>query len=166
MNIKELLFFFLKKEFTSVLTICTWVFFEWPWFMWNIAHSLNRYIRHPGYTGFFIWSIGIHMMLCNPVWTIGYALVTWRFFEKRIRYPYIFPLIWIFSLLLSLFSSRKSVILPLIRWNCYFVSIVMIDASFLSLTSLEKDTRNSSCDSSFIRATKSMQREYLLDYLS
>ena len=127
-------------------------------------------ILHISWAGIYviqaILGIGIQMMLCNPVWTIGYALVTWRFFEKRIRYPYIFPLIWIFSLILYPFSSRKSVILPLIRWNCYFVSIVMIDASFLSLTSLEKDTRNSSCDSSFIRTTKSMQREYLLDYLS
>lgn len=55
-----------------------------------VTHGIYRCIRHPGYCGFFIWSVGTQVMLCNPLCTIGYALVTWRFFEKRIRYEEFF----------------------------------------------------------------------------
>lgn len=55
-----------------------------------VTYGIYRYVRHPGYSGFFIWSVGTQMMLCNPLCTIGYALVTWRFFEKRIRYEEFF----------------------------------------------------------------------------
>jgi protein-S-isoprenylcysteine O-methyltransferase len=55
-----------------------------------VTNGIYSYIRHPGYSGFFIWSVGTQVMLCNPLCTIGYALVTWRFFEKRIRYEEFF----------------------------------------------------------------------------
>ena len=49
--------------------------------------QMNRFIRHPGYCGFFIWATGSQVMLCNPICIVAFVLVTWRFFSSRIRYP-------------------------------------------------------------------------------
>ncbi|KAL5543076.1 hypothetical protein UlMin_010786 [Ulmus minor] len=51
-----------------------------------VTRGIYRYLRHPGYSGFLIWSVGTQIMLCNPVSTIGFALVVWRFFSVRIPY--------------------------------------------------------------------------------
>ncbi|XP_054822975.1 protein-S-isoprenylcysteine O-methyltransferase A-like [Prosopis cineraria] len=51
-----------------------------------ITHGIYKFIRHPGYCGFLIWSIGIQIMLCNPLSTIAFAIVVWNFFAKRIPY--------------------------------------------------------------------------------
>lgn len=52
----------------------------------NLAY-FSRFVRHPSYLGFFIWSIGTQVLLVNPICTVGYAIVTWRYFAQRIRYP-------------------------------------------------------------------------------
>ncbi|XP_061356045.1 protein-S-isoprenylcysteine O-methyltransferase A-like isoform X2 [Gastrolobium bilobum] len=51
-----------------------------------ITHGIYRFVRHPGYCGFLIWSVGTQIMLCNPISTIAFAVVVWRFFAKRIPY--------------------------------------------------------------------------------
>ena len=51
-----------------------------------ITHGIYRFIRHPAYCGFFIWSVGTQIMLCNPISTIGFAIVVWHFFAQRIPY--------------------------------------------------------------------------------
>ncbi|WCJ36076.1 Protein-S-isoprenylcysteine O-methyltransferase A [Euphorbia peplus] len=51
-----------------------------------ITNGIYRFIRHPGYCGFFIWSVGTQIMMCNPLSTIAFALVVWRFFADRIPY--------------------------------------------------------------------------------
>ncbi|XP_042031050.1 protein-S-isoprenylcysteine O-methyltransferase B-like isoform X1 [Salvia splendens] len=51
-----------------------------------ITHGVYKYIRHPSYCGFLIWSVGTQIMLCNPVCTLGFAAVVWRFFHQRIQY--------------------------------------------------------------------------------
>ncbi|XP_057458053.1 protein-S-isoprenylcysteine O-methyltransferase A-like [Lotus japonicus] len=51
-----------------------------------ITHGIYRFIRHPGYCGFFIWSVGTQIMLFNPISTIGFAVVVGNFFAKRIPY--------------------------------------------------------------------------------
>ena len=51
-----------------------------------VTHGVYRLVRHPGYCGFFIWSIGTQIMLCNPISTVAFALVVWRFFSERIPY--------------------------------------------------------------------------------
>ncbi|CAH9134034.1 unnamed protein product [Cuscuta epithymum] len=51
-----------------------------------VTHGLYKYMRHPSYCGFFIWSVGTQIMLCNPVSTVAYAVVVWRFFYERIPY--------------------------------------------------------------------------------
>ncbi|XP_061991419.1 protein-S-isoprenylcysteine O-methyltransferase A-like [Rosa rugosa] len=51
-----------------------------------VTNGIYRVVRHPGYCGFFIWSVGTQIMLCNPISTIAFALVVWRFFQQRIPY--------------------------------------------------------------------------------
>lgn len=51
-----------------------------------VTHGVYKYIRHPSYCGFFIWSVGTQIMLCNPLCTLGFAVVVWRFFQQRIQY--------------------------------------------------------------------------------
>uniref|UniRef100_A0A6M2F507 Protein-S-isoprenylcysteine O-methyltransferase n=1 Tax=Populus davidiana TaxID=266767 RepID=A0A6M2F507_9ROSI len=55
-----------------------------------ITHGVYRFVRHPSYTGFLIWSVGTQIMLCNPISTIGFAIVVWRFFSQRIPYEEFF----------------------------------------------------------------------------
>jgi protein-S-isoprenylcysteine O-methyltransferase len=40
--------------------------------------------RHPSYFGFFIWSIGIEIMCCNPICTIAFTIILFHFFKDRI----------------------------------------------------------------------------------
>ncbi|KAJ7943593.1 Protein-S-isoprenylcysteine O-methyltransferase [Quillaja saponaria] len=51
-----------------------------------ITHGVYRFVRHPGYCGFLIWSVGTQIMLCNPLSTVLFAIVVWRFFARRIPY--------------------------------------------------------------------------------
>ncbi|XP_068647826.1 protein-S-isoprenylcysteine O-methyltransferase A [Aristolochia californica] len=55
-----------------------------------VTDGIYRYVRHPGYCGFFIWAIGTQVMLCNPLCTIAFAVVTWKFFSRRIPYEEFF----------------------------------------------------------------------------
>ncbi|EER95557.1 probable protein-S-isoprenylcysteine O-methyltransferase [Sorghum bicolor] len=55
-----------------------------------ITHGLYRFMRHPGYSGFLIWAVGTQVMLCNPLSTVAFTLVLWRFFSKRIPYEEFF----------------------------------------------------------------------------
>ncbi|PAV66033.1 hypothetical protein WR25_19451, partial [Diploscapter pachys] len=41
-------------------------------------------IRHPGYSGWFLWSVSTQLVLCNPICIFAYAYVSWLFFEERI----------------------------------------------------------------------------------
>ncbi|KAG2568530.1 probable protein-S-isoprenylcysteine O-methyltransferase [Panicum virgatum] len=55
-----------------------------------ITHGVYRFMRHPGYSGFLIWAVGTQVMLCNPVSTVAFTYVLWRFFSKRIPYEEFF----------------------------------------------------------------------------
>ncbi|XP_019163705.1 PREDICTED: protein-S-isoprenylcysteine O-methyltransferase B-like isoform X1 [Ipomoea nil] len=55
-----------------------------------VTDGIYGYIRHPSYCGFLIWSVGTQIMLCNPISTIGFAVVVWRFFYERIPYEEFF----------------------------------------------------------------------------
>ena len=43
-------------------------------------------VRHPGYLGWLVWSVGTQVLLANPVCTPVFALWSWRFFRDRIAY--------------------------------------------------------------------------------
>ncbi|KAM0006394.1 putative protein-S-isoprenylcysteine O-methyltransferase [Helianthus debilis subsp. tardiflorus] len=55
-----------------------------------ITTGIYGIVRHPGYTGFFIWAVGTQIMLCNPVSTVAFAIITWCFFYNRIPYEEFF----------------------------------------------------------------------------
>lgn len=55
-----------------------------------VTHGIYRFIRHPGYCGFFIWAPATQIMLCNPVCIVAFTVVTWRFFSGRIPYEEFF----------------------------------------------------------------------------
>ncbi|PKU69593.1 probable protein-S-isoprenylcysteine O-methyltransferase isoform X2 [Dendrobium catenatum] len=55
-----------------------------------ITWGIYRFMRHPGYCGFFIWAAGTQLILCNPISTVGFIAVTWRFFSTRIPYEEFF----------------------------------------------------------------------------
>ncbi|KAF7624720.1 hypothetical protein Mgra_00010005 [Meloidogyne graminicola] len=41
-------------------------------------------VRHPGYMGWMLWSIGTQLVLCNPICLIFYVCIGYRFLEERI----------------------------------------------------------------------------------
>lgn len=49
-----------------------------------VTNGVYNLFRHPSYVGWFYWSIGTQVMLCNPLCLIGYTIVSWRFFKERI----------------------------------------------------------------------------------
>ncbi|PON68208.1 Protein-S-isoprenylcysteine O-methyltransferase [Parasponia andersonii] len=49
-----------------------------------VTHGIYKYMRHPGYSGYLIWSVGIQIMLCSPLSTIRASNVIWRFLYERI----------------------------------------------------------------------------------
>ncbi|KAL7096882.1 hypothetical protein ACP275_10G108500 [Erythranthe tilingii] len=51
-----------------------------------VTKGVYKYIRHPSYCGFFVWSVGTQIMLCNPVSAVAFAVVVWNFFRTRIPY--------------------------------------------------------------------------------
>jgi protein-S-isoprenylcysteine O-methyltransferase len=50
-----------------------------------VKHGIYSICRHPSYTGFFIWSVGIEIMCINPLCTIAFAYILFNFFKYRIQ---------------------------------------------------------------------------------
>ncbi|XP_044275591.1 protein-S-isoprenylcysteine O-methyltransferase [Varanus komodoensis] len=50
-----------------------------------VTRGVYGLFRHPSYVGWFYWSIGTQILLCNPVCVVGYTLASWRFFRERIE---------------------------------------------------------------------------------
>jgi len=53
------------------------------------SHSLvtcgvYSWCRHPGYVGWFVWSVSTQLVLGNLVCLVAYAAVAWKFFASRI----------------------------------------------------------------------------------
>lgn len=49
-----------------------------------VTDGVYRICRHPGYLGWFMWSVATQVVLCNPICLILYAIVAWKFFKSRI----------------------------------------------------------------------------------
>ncbi|KAH8671932.1 Isoprenylcysteine carboxyl methyltransferase family-domain-containing protein [Tricladium varicosporioides] len=49
-----------------------------------VTTGIYSILRHPSYFGFFWWGIGTQLVCGNVVCLVGYAVVLWRFFERRI----------------------------------------------------------------------------------
>ncbi|XP_075762704.1 protein-S-isoprenylcysteine O-methyltransferase [Pelodiscus sinensis] len=50
-----------------------------------VTSGVYGWFRHPSYVGWFYWSIGTQVLLCNPICVVGYTLASWRFFKERIE---------------------------------------------------------------------------------
>ncbi|KAM4702736.1 protein-S-isoprenylcysteine O-methyltransferase [Rhinophrynus dorsalis] len=50
-----------------------------------VTSGVYSWFRHPSYVGWFYWSIGTQVLLCNPLCLVGYTLASWRFFRERIE---------------------------------------------------------------------------------
>ena len=42
--------------------------------------------RHPAYLGWWLWAIGMQLLLGNRISTVVLLLIAWRFFQQRIAY--------------------------------------------------------------------------------
>jgi protein-S-isoprenylcysteine O-methyltransferase len=51
-----------------------------------VTSGVYSLVRHPSYFGFFWWSIGTQVFLANPLATVVFMGVLWRFFSARIQY--------------------------------------------------------------------------------
>jgi len=51
-----------------------------------VITGIYKYLRHPSYVGWFYWSIGTQLLICNPLCSVAYAFASWRFFKVRIAY--------------------------------------------------------------------------------
>ena len=49
-----------------------------------VTHGVFSIVRHPSYLGWFFWSVGTQVILCNPVCCVAYAIASWKFFADRI----------------------------------------------------------------------------------
>ena len=49
-----------------------------------ITYGIYSLSRHPSYFGFFIWSVGIEVMCCNPICTVAFTYILFKFFKDRI----------------------------------------------------------------------------------
>ncbi|PWN21392.1 ICMT-domain-containing protein [Microstroma glucosiphilum] len=50
-----------------------------------VKTGLYSLVRHPSYTGFFVWAVGTQLLLANPISTVVFIGVLWRFFQQRIQ---------------------------------------------------------------------------------
>jgi protein-S-isoprenylcysteine O-methyltransferase len=51
-----------------------------------VTSGVYALVRHPSYFGFFWWSVGTQVFLANPLSTVVFVAVLWRFFSSRIQY--------------------------------------------------------------------------------
>ncbi|OCH92931.1 ICMT-domain-containing protein [Obba rivulosa] len=50
-----------------------------------VTSGIYAWLRHPSYTGFFYWALGLQLVLQNPVSFAIFVAVLWRFFYHRIK---------------------------------------------------------------------------------
>lgn len=49
-----------------------------------VTSGLYSVVRHPSYFGWFWWSVGTQLLVCNPVSCLGFAAAGYAFFKGRI----------------------------------------------------------------------------------
>merc|ERR1712039_705970 len=49
-----------------------------------VVHGVYALCRHPGYVGWFAWSVSTQLVMLNPICFVLYALISWKFFQGRI----------------------------------------------------------------------------------
>lgn len=59
-----------------------------------VTSGAYYYLRHPSYFGFFWWGLGTQLVLGNYICFLGYTIVLWRFFSRRISGKLLPVLAW------------------------------------------------------------------------
>ena len=49
-----------------------------------VTHGIYRLLRHPGYFGWFLWSVGSQVLLCNIFCTVGFFVVVRNQFQQKL----------------------------------------------------------------------------------
>nr|CAG4637313.1 EOG090X0CFU [Ceriodaphnia reticulata]SVE73164.1 EOG090X0CFU [Ceriodaphnia reticulata] len=49
-----------------------------------VTSGIYSLCRHPSYVGWFYWSIGTQVILCNPLCAVAYTIASWKFFFERV----------------------------------------------------------------------------------
>lgn len=49
-----------------------------------VKNGVYAYERHPGYLGYFMFSVSSQLLIKNPISAVIFTLVLWRFFLERI----------------------------------------------------------------------------------
>lgn len=71
-------------------------------------------LRHPSYFGWFYWSLGTQIFLCNPICAVFYTYASWSFFSTRI--PYEESLLQRFyPQQYAEYASRTVILIPFVR---------------------------------------------------
>eukprot|EP00884_Botryococcus_braunii_P007591 jgi/Botrbrau1/16833/Bobra.150_2s0057.1 len=78
-----------------------------------VTDGIYRYVRHPGYLGWFLWAVGTQIVLMNPACTLAFVLVVWRFFQQRITAEEYF-LVKFFGEEYRSYRSRTPTLIPFI----------------------------------------------------
>eukprot|EP00052_Salpingoeca_macrocollata_P007492 m.60273 g.60273 ORF g.60273 m.60273 type:complete len:271 (-) comp16078_c0_seq2:43-855(-) len=79
-----------------------------------VTHGVYGWSRHPSYVGWFIWSVGTQVLLCNPICTVGYAVATISFFRDRVPYEEM-TLLRIFGKEYEQYQQRVPVLIPFVE---------------------------------------------------
>nr|SVE75991.1 EOG090X0CFU [Daphnia hispanica] len=84
-----------------------------------VTTGIYSLCRHPSYVGWFYWSIGTQIILCNPVCSVAYLVASWRFFYERV-YEEEVTLLHFFGKEYAIYQSKVPTGLPFIRgYNMY-----------------------------------------------
>ena len=51
-----------------------------------VTHGVYAHVRHPGYLGWFVWSVSTQILLLNPFCTVGFACASSLYFRRRVRF--------------------------------------------------------------------------------
>ncbi|KAI0979690.1 hypothetical protein GJ496_007903 [Pomphorhynchus laevis] len=74
-----------------------------------ITSGLYSVCRHPSYLGWFLWQLGMQLILSVPICTITHSLVTLKFFSERINYEE--------SILINTFGNDYIKYMRCVRWT-------------------------------------------------
>ncbi|KAI8894424.1 Isoprenylcysteine carboxyl methyltransferase family-domain-containing protein [Globomyces pollinis-pini] len=79
-----------------------------------VTHGIYSIFRHPSYTGFFYWGIGMQVMLANPICFFLYWYALYTFFSERIETEEQY-LIEFFGSEYVEYRKRSLVLIPMIK---------------------------------------------------
>ncbi|KAJ2724941.1 farnesyl cysteine-carboxyl methyltransferase [Coemansia sp. Benny D115] len=76
-----------------------------------ITHGIYCYERHPSYVGFYLWAVGLQVMLRNPITGILFAGGLGYFFSKRVKFEE-YTLVSLFGAEYDEYTKRTGTLIP------------------------------------------------------